>query len=293
MKDRENISKSAVEDLPDGKESQLKDNNNYKPSKTGIKAMQGPTDPGELASNNDLLASKKTCFDLESIKEMELSPEDESLLNSIPYHNEGTPQKALAAAEKNFADHNNIGYRRHVTEGASLVAAGNKAVNLDAYTEAHGLHHQGNNYPLLDLTSNSEVASVKTHFNNEGKPDLNQYNNDFWSLLQADSRDGKNILEAAEKDAPVPEKLRGLDPSNSQDIKRATNYIKSESNYRIPDNHVDQVRAFVLKKARDFPENYGLPESPSDKRINRLLERIQPCGLTSYQIEKYYSLQKL
>lgn len=179
---------------------------------------------------------------------------------------------------------NQIYYRRYASEGAARASAGSDAVNLDAAAEGF----KGHNYPTYDISSPTEVSSVKTHWNSAGELDDNArraYICDFdrqlgWGRqVGAVEQDGANLVRARDETGiPVPEELRDAD------AQAASNYLRDYSIMRIPDDHVEPIRAQLREQAQQFPETYNLSPTPSSEELDALTARIQGIGLTSSQL---------
>ena len=176
--------------------------------------------------------------------------------------------------------------RRYASEGAARSSAGSEAVNLD--TAADGF--KGHNYPTYDISSPTEVSSVKTHWNSAGELDDNAqraYIRDFNRQLgwgregrAAVDQDGLNLIRARDESGiPVPEELR------EADAQEASNYLYDYSIMRIPDDHVEPIRNRLREKAQQFPETYNLSSKPSPEELDALTSRIQGIGLSSSELQ--------
>ncbi len=87
-------------------------------------------------------------------------------LSSMMAHD--AAQKALA--ENDISGEHALYARRYASEAAARTMAGEDAVDLDSYIKENDVAgFQGDNYPTYDISSRTEVASVKTHWNVEGK----------------------------------------------------------------------------------------------------------------------------
>jgi hypothetical protein len=132
------------------------------------------------------------------------------------------------------------------------------------------------------------VASVKTHWGFGGAPKIDEYVRDFEKMLGwGRSYDGgrspleidlQNIVSAHDKEVPVPKELADAEPGDALD------YLRGHSVLRIPDDHVDAVRAALEKEVRQFPSNYFLPENLTDGEVEAVLERVQGIGVTSTEL---------
>lgn len=199
---------------------------------------------------------------------------------------DGKNEAALKAAEKNLADHgvtnlNQIEGRRHGGEGAAIETMGGDAKSLDRPGKPA--------FPTYDASSSNEVASVKTHWANDGSLSEGaraNYQHDFEHMLgwgrtpDALQTDGKNIKAAAAEGVPVPQDLttQGTDAA-------AGEWLRDNSVMRVPDDHVSTVRADLGSRARALPGNYFLPENPSDAQVTQLTERVKGIGVTSAQLQ--------
>ena len=228
-------------------------------SASGIRAMQGE---GDVASDRD---------------DRKLPPGDARR----------AAQDALA--ERQLDERDILGKRRYASEAAARATMGSEATNLDVAAKERDLGFQGNNYPTYDISSHDEVASVKTHWNAEGHLDdraVAAYKGDLAHLYGwnrepgAVERDGENIVTARDAGVPVPTELEDASPT------QAARYLRDNGRLRIPDDHVEPVRASLEQDIRESPDNYYLPDDPSDEQIARVLERIQGIGLSSGELQE-------
>ena len=146
---------------------------------------------------------------------------------------------------------------------------------------------KGNNFPTYDVSSQQEVASVKTHWNGEGEladTAMAAYCRDFshmqgWGRSEdALEQDARNILAARDSGVPVP---RELERASESDTAR---YLRDQSVLRIPDDHVQEVQASLAADARTFPSNYFLSDHPSDADIAHITDRVRGIGVTSDEL---------
>jgi len=160
---------------------------------------------------------------------------------------------------------------------------------LDEVTQNLNLGHRGDNYPTYDVSSRSEVASVKTHWNLDGELDENSiaaYKRDFSKMLgwnreaSALSSDGNNIVSARKTGIPVP---IALEKASAEE---AALYLRDNSRLRIPDDHVGPVRDALEHEIRQFPGNFFLPNNPTDGQVKRILGRVQGIGIKSRELEE-------
>lgn len=203
-------------------------------------------------------------------------------------------ESARHAAEETLVDHqvgeqDIIGRRRYASEAAARSTVGNGAMDLDALSKDEALGFQGDNYPTYDLSSRSEVASVKTHWNSDGELDgraVKAYQRDFAHMLGwgrtpgAVEQDGENIVAARDAGLPVPRELEDADP------KEAAGYLRDNSRLRIPDDHVGPVRAEMEQDIRTLPSNYYLEGDPSQEQVDGVLERVQGIGMSSRELQE-------
>lgn len=177
--------------------------------------------------------------------------------------------------------------RRYASEAAARATIGEDAVDLDEFSREHGLPFKGGNYPIYDISSENEVASVKTHWNIAGELDdnaINAYKRDFGKLFGwgrrsgALAEDARNILSVRDAGGPVPEKLKDAS------LQKAEQYLQDHSTLRIPDDHVDKVRKEIAKDIYTSPHSYHLPDYPSPEEVNEVLSRIKGLGLTSDEL---------
>jgi hypothetical protein len=193
-----------------------------------------------------------------------------------------------ALSESDISSEHLLYARRYASEAAARASIGNDAVDLDKVVKDKALGFQGDNYPVYDVTSRSEVASVKTHWSSNGELDnaIAAYKRDFAQMLgwnrtpDALAKDGENIIAIRDAGAPVP---KGLADAT---VEGAAEYLRDNSCLRIPDDHVDTVRAELEQDVRSFPSNYYLPENPSDEQVKHVVERLRSIGLTSDELQE-------
>ena len=181
----------------------------------------------------------------------------------------------------------NYGWARRIcSESAALRFIGGDAISLDKFVTQHNVPLKGWNYPIYDISSSQEIASVKTHWNGKGELDessIIRYQSDLSKQLGfnreflALSTDAKNIFLIREAGGPVPFQL-----SNAGQEEAAV-YLRDHSVLRIPDDHVDQVRLAVRASAKEMPDNFYLSNSEIS-RLDLLSKRIQGIGLTSSEL---------
>lgn len=202
----------------------------------------------------------------------------------------GTHKQARQAAEQALADKGitsdrQLDARRHVSEAAARITLGGNAINLDEAAQKLGM--KGNNFPTYDMVSRDQVASVKTHWADDGT--LNDaarqaYQRDFNHMLgwgrevHALEQDGQNIVKAREAEVPMPDVLRTATPE------QAAEHLRDHSVLLVPDDHVETVRADLRARALELPENYFLPSNPTEAQIEGLLQRVQGLGLSSGEL---------
>lgn len=207
-------------------------------------------------------------------------------LSSMMAHD--AAQEALA--ENDISAEHALYARRYASEAAARTLAGEDAVDLDAFIKENGvLSFKGDNYPTYDITSHTEVASVKTHWDVEGKLNTSAvaaYRRDFSKMMGwGRSRgtleaDGEKIVAIRGAGAPVPEALEHATATE------AAEYLRDNAVLRIPGDHVQPIRDELEKDIRAFPGNYQLPENPSQKQVEHILNRVQSIGLTSGELQK-------
>jgi hypothetical protein len=207
---------------------------------------------------------------------------------------ESTNEAYLAAqnalSENEITNRHYLFARRYTSEAAARSVIGNGAIDLDEVAQEFKLGHQGDNYPIYDVSSHGEVSSVKTHWNPDGELDDNSkaaYLQDFSKMLgwnrelDALPRDGNNIIRAHEEARiPVPKELENAS------AEEAGIYLRDNSRLRIPDDHVGPIREELRQKIRQLPSNFFLADKPTDEQINHILERVQGIGITSIELEK-------
>lgn len=156
--------------------------------------------------------------------------------------------------------------------------------------DAKNLNDYKTNYPTYDITSSTEIASVKSHMHSGTEPtdqDINAYVNDFHHMLgwgraydngmDPVQQDAKNIMDARDQGMPVPDGLKGTN------LEETTEYLKHNSALRIPDDHVESVQNALESRIRENPENYFLDSNPTNEQVQSVLNRVKGTGLNSAQ----------
>jgi hypothetical protein len=171
----------------------------------------------------------------------------------------------------------------HEESALKLIGGDSENLNNNPKLEDMGLH--AGNYPNFDIFSSNEICSVKSHFTQDGAPNIQSYKNDFSKMLGSGkpyqdglsplALDAKRISECAEKDIPVPNEIK--EASQEQVVQ----FLKEKSVMRIPSDHVESVREALVNDARQLPEKYFLPETPTEEQLKSFGERVQSTGLSS------------
>jgi hypothetical protein len=140
------------------------------------------------------------------------------------------------------------------------------------------------NFRTYDLISSEGIWSVKSHMSAEGEltdSALKTYHSNFKHMLgwnrsvDAVEMDVKALRDHLPEGTVVPKALR------EGSLEEATDYLKNNSILGVPEDHVEAVRNNLIKHAREFPETYGLPASPSEEDFLKLSNRIQGTGLNA------------
>jgi len=140
------------------------------------------------------------------------------------------------------------------------------------------------NFRTYDLISSEGIWSVKSHMGAEGEltesaKQAYQANFDYmlgWNRsVDALEVDVKALRERIPEGTAMPKVLR------EGSLQEATDFLKNNSKLGIPEDHVETVRKNLIDSAREFPENYGLPEKPGEEDLQKLSSRIQGTGLNA------------
>ena len=177
-------------------------------------------------------------------------------------------------------------------EDSALKKIGGDAVNLN---DVAGLGHKGGQFPTFDISSSTELTSVKSHVSIPGQiseQDINSYKTDFKKMLGHNrngpfpmGEDVKNIASLAENGHPVPTKLLGADQAKIID------YLQHETVMRIPDDHVENMQSKIIADAKQIPQNFYLPGNPTEEQLSTLGNRIQGSGLTSSETSEIMQIK--
>ncbi len=140
------------------------------------------------------------------------------------------------------------------------------------------------NFRTYDLISSEGIWSVKSHMSGDGElteSAIKAYQANFDHMLgwnrsvDALEMDVKALRERLPEGTAMPTGLR------EGSLQEAADYLKNNSILGIPEDHVEAVRKNLIDNAREFPENYGLAEKPSEEDFKRLSNRIQGTGLNA------------
>jgi len=249
---------------------------NYRPRAETIRAIQD----GDV--------NQKSVEDQESLKngndKIEGLDETETNYNSLINDNKSAEvrYKAEKAVKEDVEEKISKGdildhatsYKGVASEAAACETIGDNACNLNDYKR---------NFKNYDITSESEIASVKTHGTLEGELNsdaIERYKKDFKNINKNSITDAENILEAKDAGYPMPE---GIEKAKTSE--EAAEYLNKESVLRIPNDHVEIVRQEVANEMAKFPENYNLQEDLNVTDIDKIVnERIKPLGLEQKDI---------
>lgn len=189
-------------------------------------------------------------------------------------------------------------------EDAALETIGGDAASLDDFVSEHAndaasgegaRHFQGGRYPTYDITSSTEIASVKAYTSGGSEPskqDIDNYMNAFNQTrgfggrgyargLSPVEQDVEAIKQVQAQGAPVPQELVGKSDAEIQ------KYLENETVMRIPSDHVERMRQEFSAKVRDFPQDHGLPENATDAEIQAYAaKRWQSSGLSAEETQQ-------
>jgi hypothetical protein len=143
---------------------------------------------------------------------------------------------------------------------------------------------------LLPEKGGFEAASVKTHMPSSRYPDayLANYAHDLRVAIGATrARSGKyagmtgpafaaKVLNSLDE---LPDTLKDVPPSQLETL------LKQNASIRIPADHVEPVRAYVIEQATARPVQYGLQAGAGADEVQQLADRIKPLPVTSDQIK--------
>jgi len=140
------------------------------------------------------------------------------------------------------------------------------------------------NFRTFDLISSEGIWSVKSHMGETGElteSAAKAYQANFEYLLgwnrsvDAVELDAKALRDRLPEGISMPKALR------EGSVQEAADYLKNNAMLGIPEDHVEAVRKNLVDHAREFPDNYGLPEQPGEEDLRKLSNRIQGTGLNA------------
>jgi hypothetical protein len=185
-------------------------------------------------------------------------------------------------------------YQGYCHEVFAKDTIGNGAVLLD---EANIPGLVGGKFPTYDISSRTEIASVKTHINPNGdltNNEIREYRYDFGKMLGI-RRNFSDGMDPVEQDAERIAAIRDLgipvpDEINEANQEEIADYLHLNSVLRIPDDHVESVRQELTSDIRAFPQKYCLPENPTEEQVQSVVGRVRgtgcSSGLTSGKVEQ-------
>lgn len=204
-------------------------------------------------------------------------------LNNIRLETAG----ALSAPEQNSHTHRDAYERKY----RGLIAE--KALAAEGGVALNDVKH---NTPVYDHLFYKESASVKTHLENQGRPNqhLAAYAHDLRVAIGATEakagkyagKSGPSFAASELKHVEIP----GFDTSHAGP-RELEKYLKDTASVRIPSDHVDGVKAYVAERAAENPTLYGLNSRYSRADMNALLDRVKPIPIRSDQIASAANLQ--
>ncbi len=163
-------------------------------------------------------------------------------------------------------------------EDAAVRKIGGDAINVNDLA--------GENFQTYDLISSDGIYSVKSHMSIEGeftdsakKAYLNNFSRMIGRSGSIDSveNDAKALIDKLPAGSSMPKEIANAN------LQQTTEYLKNKSVLCIPEDHVAEMRELLKERAKQFPENYYLPENPTEEQLNALTERIQGTGLTGVE----------
>jgi hypothetical protein len=154
------------------------------------------------------------------------------------------------------------------------------------------------NFPLMDSISEEGLTSGKVKMGGTFQAEvpesrLRTYTRDFrkmlkerWSQKAAEALlDPSNAarIQQLQQDGAWPAGL----PTNATADQIAA-FIRDHGTLSIPEDHVPQVQRYMRAAIAQFPENFGLPETPppTDAQIDQLVDRVQSNGISSPAINR-------
>lgn len=176
-----------------------------------------------------------------------------------------------------------------IQEVSALNTIGGDAVFLDGISKTAKQEgykgYRGGFFPTYDISSSSEITSIKSHLSGGNKiaeQDIQNYLREFDELLGY-ARSYERGLDPVQQDAervaywrdqgvPVPAELQGASQEEIAD------YLKHKSIMRIPDDHVDVVKQRLHERVEKNPGHYFLPPNPTSEQIESVTARIQKSG---------------
>lgn len=156
----------------------------------------------------------------------------------------------------------------------------------------------GHNSKIYDVGSSKSIASVKTYGVGHGTTSKSTVNNYVKELRVATGRsrlsnDIKKFNAAASELREVAKKGQASFPAglkNSLSDNAAAEWLRQNAELRIPDDHVQTVRAAVQRCVLSRPSAYGLPANASYAEkaalASQLMQQVQPMGISVGEIER-------
>jgi len=176
----------------------------------------------------------------------------------------------------------------------NTVGAGGEAAQLTSgVSTGIDLNAVSKNHPQIDTSSRDTFTSVKAY--GVGKPladsTKGRYDKEVRALRTAEEPGVPTKLgDAANRLAANRQAIqaagawpRGL--ARNATPEQIAKFMNQKAEVAIPSDHVAPMREYLAERARANPEAYGLKQGPGlEKGIQRLVQRVQPLGLTSEEL---------
>ncbi len=189
----------------------------------------------------------------------------------------GKAAERVALMKYNVISLDDLIHNRKLIAGrANFVIFDNAGGDGVSSVKAKGIHLLGEDIAVFKFTSSGQGGYINAFHDIIGKG----------KKLHLFEEAAKLLLEAKEQGIiPIPEGMKDI-----RTVEEMETYLRNQSKLLVPDEYVTSVREILEKKIRGIPGNFDLPSTPTEEEIKTLLDRVEPIGVTLYEIEKQYEI---
>lgn len=205
-------------------------------------------------------------------------------------------QRALAAAQQGIDEH-----RDHAIKAQGRAVERTAMYRMRGDGNVTDLNKQlGNNFPVYDVASDKQVASVKCKGLDDGATlsdaTKNTYIRDFEAAIGQGTQPEKFANAAKYLNQAAQENSTGYPRELATSPQAAEQYLRENAQLLIPDDHAIAVKNELHSRlfSNDAVErqvaaerlglNMNAPDYP--EQVNKMLNRIQGAGIYSFEVKQ-------